>query len=123
MIRNLMTTIARLSDHMILCASMDYGSGFDKYKQLAKDTINNLDYNSPQRCIIEAGDYIFYYQISDNVIYITLAEKSYPKKLAFEYLLEISQEFNDDYGRAIASLSRPYAAVSFDSSMEKIRTK
>ena len=122
-IRNLMTTIARLSDHMILVSSMDYGTGYDKYKQLAKDAINTLNYNSPNRCILEGGEYMLYYQISDGVIYMALCDRQYPKKLAFEYLQDLSVEFLDEFSRSIPTFTRAYAALSFEGSMEKIRGK
>lgn len=121
--KNLVTTIARLYDHLILVSSMDYGSGYDKHKQLTKETITTLNQSSPQRCVLECGDYVFYYQISDGIVYITLCERNYPKKLAFEYLQELSVEFLDEFGRAIPTFSRAYAAISFDSTMEKIRNK
>lgn len=120
--RNLITTIARL-DHLILVSSMDYGSGYDKYKQAEKDVIQTLSLQSPNRCILESKDYLIYYQISDGVSYVTLCDRQYPKKLAFEYLQELSTEFQAEYGSSVQRLTRAYAAISFESIMEKLRTK
>ena len=33
------------------------------------------------------------YMIVNNVVYLVIAEKSYPRKLAFSYLDELSKEF------------------------------
>lgn len=123
MSRNLMTMIARLSDHLLLCSTTDYSGNLAKYKDLAKEAIKTLSYNSPQRCIIEGKDYFLYYQISDNCVFLTLTERSYPKKLAFEYLQEVSTQFMSEYGRVISSFTRPYAALSFDQSMEKLKNQ
>jgi vesicle transport protein SEC22 len=118
-----MTTIARLPDHLLLVSSMDYGGDSETYKTLARDTIKTLSFNSPPRCILEGGDYIVYYQIMNNIVCLTICDRSYPKKLAFEYLQELSGEFCDEYQRAIPTFTRAYAAIGFDSQIEKIRNK
>eukprot|EP00461_Guttulinopsis_vulgaris_P001453 UN01453 len=120
---NLLTTIAKLPNHLVLCASMDYGSNSERYKKLAKEAISTLDYNSPERCIISGDDYMFYYQITQGVIYITLTDRSYPKKLAFDYLQELANQFQDEYGRSINSMNRQYAALSFEQTMERLKQK
>ena len=45
--------------------------------------------------------------------YLTLAEKSYPKRLAFQYLEELQSEFSRLYGRQIDTATRPYAFIKF----------
>ena len=47
------------------------------------------------------------------VCYLTLAEKSYPKRLAFQYLEELQSEFSRLYGRQIDTATRPYAFIKF----------
>lgn len=50
----------------------------------------------------------------DSVVYLTITDKSYPRKLAFSYLDELSKEFERSYGTQVASRSlRPYAFVGF----------
>jgi hypothetical protein len=44
---------------------------------------------------------------------LTLAEKGYPKKLAFQYLEELAGEFNRMYGSQVDSVTRPYAFIKF----------
>lgn len=53
------------------------------------------------------------YLIQDNVVYLTIAEKSYPRKLAFSYLDELSKEFATVYGPKVESVRKPYAFVGF----------
>ena len=51
--------------------------------------------------------------ISANVVYLTITEKSYPRKLAFSYLDELSKEFATVYGPKVESIRKPYAFVGF----------
>lgn len=53
------------------------------------------------------------YLISDNVVYLVIAEKSYPRKLAFSYLDELSKEFATSYGAKVETVRKPYAFVGF----------
>ena len=53
------------------------------------------------------------YFIADNVIYLVIAEKSYPRKLAFSYLDELSKEFQTSYGAKVDGVRKPYAFVGF----------
>jgi vesicle transport protein SEC22 len=53
------------------------------------------------------------YLIADNVVYLTIADKSYPRKLAFSYLDELSKEFFTSYGAKVETVRKPYAFVGF----------
>lgn len=46
-------------------------------------------------------------------MYLTIAEKSYPRKLAFSYLDELSKEFANSYGSKVDTVRKPYAFVGF----------
>ena len=56
---------------------------------------------------------LFSYLIADNVVYLTIAEKSYPRKLAFLYLDELAKEFAQSYGAKVEGVRKPYAFVGF----------
>ena len=47
---------------------------------------------------------------------MTIAEKSYPRKLAFSYLDELSKEFAQSYGAKVDNVRKPYAFVGFGAS-------
>jgi vesicle transport protein SEC22 len=53
------------------------------------------------------------YSIEGNVVYLTLCDKTYPKRLAFSYLEEVQKEFQEQYAREIDTAARPYAFVKF----------
>lgn len=53
------------------------------------------------------------YLISENVVFLTIADKSYPRKLAFSYLDELSKEFANTYGPRVEAVRKPYAFVGF----------
>lgn len=65
------------------------------------------------RVAVESGPCIFYYLIDGNVCFLTLAEKGYPKKLAFQYLEELAGEFSRLYGSQVDGVTRPYAFIKF----------
>ncbi|KAJ3357560.1 SNAP receptor [Entophlyctis luteolus] len=84
-----------------------------EYKTQAKSIFKRLSSDSDLRCSIETGPFIFHYLIEFGVCYLTLCDRSYPKKLAFAYLEEIQTEFHEKYGNEVASVARPYAFVKF----------
>lgn len=53
------------------------------------------------------------YLLVDQVAYLTICDKSYPRKLAFSYLDELSKEFQRSYESQIASANRPYSFRGF----------
>ena len=59
------------------------------------------------------------YLIADNVVYLTIADKSYPRKLAFSYLDELSKEFSTSYGPKVETVRKPYAFVGFGQSLQR----
>lgn len=42
-----------------------------------------------------------------------ICDSSYPRKLAFSYLDELSKEFQRSYGDKIETVTRPYAFMGF----------
>lgn len=77
-------------------------------KQLSK-----APHSQTQRVSVESGAFMFHNIVSDGVVYLTLAEKGYPKKLAFQYLEELRKEFTSLYGAQIEGTTRPYAFIRF----------
>ncbi|KTW26680.1 hypothetical protein T552_02688 [Pneumocystis carinii B80] len=117
------TIIVRITDGLPLCASVD-----DKHseaelleqKQQCKVIFRKLTVNSEIRASIESGQYFLHYFIDNNVCYLCICDKSYPRKLAFSYLDEISKEFWNVYGNDVIKLSlRPYAFVQFDTFIQR----
>jgi hypothetical protein len=47
------------------------------------------------------------------VCYLTLCDRSYPKKLAFQYLEDLKNEFEKVNGSQIETAARPYAFIKF----------
>lgn len=75
----------------------------------------------PPRMSIESGGFMFHYVIEGDVVYLVLVDKAYPKKLAFQYLDELSKEFYSLYGQQIDQVTRPYAFIKFDSFIQKTK--
>lgn len=53
------------------------------------------------------------YIIEGRVCYLTMCDRSYPKKLSFQYLEDLKNEFERAYGNQIETAARPYAFIKF----------
>jgi len=105
-----------------LAASVDdeqTESALQEQKQQAKLVFRRITSNAEPRCSIESGPYTLHYLISDNIMYLVIADKSYPRKLAFSYLDELSKEFWTNYGPKVEGTRKPYAFAGFDTFMSK----
>lgn len=111
-----MVMIARVTDGLVLAASMEDEAAdaeLGPYKGQAKELFKRLSSQSDMRCSIESGDNTFHYLIEEGVCYLCLANRIYPKKLAFAFLEEIQKEFHENFGSQVAVASRPYAFIKF----------
>lgn len=71
---------------------------------------------------VESGaHFCFHYVLSSGVCILTLTEKAYPKRLAFDYLDELRKEFFQSYGGQIETASRPYEFIRFDTFIQKTK--
>ena len=53
------------------------------------------------------------YIIEGGVCYLTMCDRSYPKKLAFQYLEDLQREFEKVNRSQIETVARPYAFIKF----------
>lgn len=102
---------------------MDDGLQIDEQKGHVKALVRKVNSNSAPRASIESGEYTIHYLLtSDGIIYVCICDKSYPAKLAFSYLDEISKEFSNSYGSEFHKPGiRPFAFVKFDNFMQKTK--
>ncbi|XP_030061348.1 vesicle-trafficking protein SEC22b isoform X1 [Microcaecilia unicolor] len=131
----LLTMIARVEDGLPLAASMQedeqlfqsnslcYQSGRDlqQYQSQAKQLFRKLNEQSPSRCTLEAGAMAFHYIIEKGVCYLVLCEASFPKKLAYAYLENLQSEFDEQYGKKVLTVTRPYSFIEFDTYIQKTK--
>ncbi|XP_078428798.1 synaptobrevin family protein [Wolffia australiana] len=121
-----LTLIARVTDGLPLAEGLEDSRDLkdvDLYKQQAKLLFKNLSkgQNEASRMSIETGSYIFHYIIEGRVCYLTLCDRTYPKKLAFQYLEDLKNEFEKVNGNQIETAARPYAFIKFDSFIQKTK--
>ena len=119
------TQIARL-DGLMLCASVDdeaTESSLSEIKSQIKLILRRLNRNSEPQASIESGAYNLHYQIADDIVYVCICDRSYPRKLAFTYLTDIATEFGNTYPQQqlMSSTLRPYAFMEFDSFISKTK--
>ncbi|XP_030754693.1 vesicle-trafficking protein SEC22b-B [Sitophilus oryzae] len=121
----LMTMIARVADGLPLAASMQEdeqtGRNILDYQNQAKMLFRKLGPQSPNRCTIETGPYLFHYLIEYDVCYLVLCERAFSKRLAYSYLEDIAQEFHSQYGRRVNTVTRPYTFIEFDTYIQKAK--
>lgn len=129
------TLIARLSDGLPLAASMAdendaYAKELETYERQAKKLLRSLASSRgsepPSRddeCVtVESGPHFcFHYVISSGVCILTLTERAYPKRLAFDYLDELRKEFLQIYGAQVMAATRPYEFIRFDTFIQKTK--
>eukprot|EP00249_Psilotum_nudum_P017748 c26471_g2_i1 orf=470-1129(+) len=121
-----LTMIARVTDGLPLAEGLDDGreqKDLEFYKQQAKSLFKKLSQgqHEPSRMSIETGPYIFHYLIEGGVCYLTMCDRSYPKKLAFQYLEDLKKEFEKVNRSQIETVARPYAFIKFDTFIQKTR--
>mmetsp|Transcript_27490 Transcript_27490/g.88807 ORF Transcript_27490/g.88807 Transcript_27490/m.88807 type:complete len:224 (-) Transcript_27490:266-937(-) len=128
----LLTYIARVSDGMLLVASMETmrssatgesSETLDVYKAQARELLREPQ--QAAKCSIDSGPFQFHSMVSGGVVYLALTRKGYPKQLVFRYLDEVCQAFIDDLGRdwqsAVELAARPYAFIKFDKTLQRKR--
>lgn len=113
--------IARIADGLPLAASVqddeELGKNLIQYQTQAKQIFKKLSPSSPNRCTIDSAAYYFHYIIVNDVCYLVLTEKSFPKRAAFSYLEDLQNEFDMQYGNRVSTVSRPYAFIEFGKSI------
>lgn len=67
----------------------------------------------PSRLSYESGPYYLHYIIEAGVCYLTLCERGYPKKLAYQYLEDLQREFHQQNHEQVGTVARPYAFIKF----------
>eukprot|EP00612_Vaucheria_litorea_P007506 CAMPEP_0171473792 /NCGR_PEP_ID=MMETSP0946-20130122/2047_1 /TAXON_ID=109269 /ORGANISM="Vaucheria litorea, Strain CCMP2940" /LENGTH=214 /DNA_ID=CAMNT_0012003613 /DNA_START=148 /DNA_END=789 /DNA_ORIENTATION=+ len=130
---SMLTIIARVTDGLLLVASTDSSTEINRtaeiYRDQAKEIIKQLNPRSEAKCSIVSEPMIFHYLIEHGICYLTLSEKSYPKRLAFLYLEELHEAFveelrrdySEDWLSQIEIVSRPYGFIKFDKVIQRKR--
>lgn len=120
-----LTLIARVNDGLPLAEGLDTDKDHDLeyYKQQAKTLFKKMSTGPPppSRMSYESGPYYLHYLIEGGVCYLTLCERGYPKKLAYQYLEELQREFDNQNRGAVETVARPYAFIKFDTFIQKTK--
>ncbi|GAW12525.1 hypothetical protein ANO14919_018950 [Xylariales sp. No.14919] len=120
------TQIARVGDGLMLCASVDdeqSESSLAEVKSQIKLILRRLNRNSEPQASIESGNYTLHYLIANEILFLCICDRSYPRKLAFTYLSDLSAEFSHSYSpQQLHSPSlRPYAFMEFDTFISRTK--
>ncbi|KAL2786840.1 Longin-like domain-containing protein [Aspergillus insuetus] len=117
------TQIARL-DGLMLAASVDDEQAeteLSEIKGQVKMIFRRLNRNSAPQASIESGQHNLHYLIQNDVCFLCICDRSYPRKLAFTYLSDIATEFTNTYSESqyLSPSLRPYAFVEFDTFIQR----
>ncbi|KAI0124324.1 Longin-like domain-containing protein [Xylariales sp. AK1849] len=120
------TQIARVGDGLMLCASVDdesTESSLAEIKSQVKLILRRLNRNAEPQASIESGAYTLHYLLDNDIVYLCICERSYPRKLAFTYLSDLSAEFANSYSQAQlhSPTLRPYAFMEFDTFINRTK--
>lgn len=124
----LLTFAARVSDGLPLVAAYAQTTmNMDEQIWEAKQILRNLNARTSKMSVETSGSKVFHYLIQSNICYLTLAESSYPKRLAFLYLEDIADSFveylsqthGQNYAQVIETTARPYAFIQADPMIQK----
>lgn len=117
--------IARVADGLPLCASIQEdeqtGRNLVEHQNQAKMLFRKINEQSPVRCSIETGPYIFHYLMDSGVCYLVLCEKTFSRRTAFAFLEDIQTEFYSQYGQKVGVVARPYSFIEFDTYIQKAK--
>ncbi|KAH8205182.1 hypothetical protein TruAng_000594 [Truncatella angustata] len=121
------TQIARVGDGLMLCASVDdesTESSLAEIKSQVKLILRRLNKNAEPQASIESGSFTLHYLLSSDIVFLCICERSYPRKLAFTYLSDISTEFQNSYPAAQlhSPTLRPYAFMEFDTFINRTKS-
>ncbi|KAI9762842.1 MAG: SNAP receptor [Chaenotheca gracillima] len=119
------TQIERL-DGVMLAASVDdeqSDAQLAEIKQQVKMIFRRLNKNSEPQASIESGQYAIHYLITDQLCFLCICDRSYPRKLAFTYLSDLAREFTTTYqpSQYLSPSLRPYAFVEFDTFIQRTK--
>uniref|UniRef100_A0A7N2LLC9 Longin domain-containing protein n=1 Tax=Quercus lobata TaxID=97700 RepID=A0A7N2LLC9_QUELO len=70
---------------------------------------------------LKDGEFYKHYIIEGCVYYLTMCDHAYPKKLAFQYLENLKNEFERVNGAQIETAARPYTFIKFDTFIQKTK--
>jgi len=121
-----MLTLSPLSTGLMLCASVDDSEterALSEVKGQVKLVLRRLSRNSEPQASIESGAYTIHYLIAGEVVYVAITDRSFPRKLAFTYLSDVSTEFANTYPpqQLLSPVLRPYAFMEFDTFLSRTK--
>jgi len=85
------------------------------HRAQAKQVLRKLEERSPPRLVVEAGPNAYYaYVMRPPVCVLAVCARTYPRRLAFDFVAEVLREFETSHGAEVARATRPYQFIAFD---------
>lgn len=99
-------------------------AGLTEVKQQVRQVLRTLTRSSAPQASVDCGpSYTLNYTIDSDIVFLCICDRSYPRKLAFTYLSDLSREFTTTHppNQVHAPNLRPYAFMEFDGFVGKTR--
>ncbi|KAI9884528.1 MAG: Vacuolar protein sorting-associated protein 55 [Watsoniomyces obsoletus] len=92
-------------------------------KQQVKQIFRRVSRSSEPQASIESGQYQLHYLINEDLCFLCICDRSYPRKLAFTYLSDLAREFMTTYqpSQYLSPSLRPYAFMEFDTFIQRTK--
>jgi len=93
-------------------------------KQQTRQVLRKLTRSSEAQASVDCGSsYTLHYTIDADIVFLCICDRSYPRKLAFTYLSDLSREFTTTHppNQVHAPTLRPYAFMEFDGFVGKTK--
>jgi vesicle transport protein SEC22 len=97
-------------------------SEIEDLKKKGRKLFYSMTPNTDPSGIIKAEPYYFMYLLENDLCYLTLCYKNYPKKLAYKFLSELKLEFGVQFGQEAKQRKlRPFAFEKFDNFIQQTK--
>lgn len=111
--------IARKSDGFLFCEVCEEAStdrNLALIRNRATDFLKNMNTKQDMCTVnIDSQNFVFHYKIYENIVYLAITDIKYPSKLAFCFLEDINEGFNEELKNHFGTQS-----VSYYSKLETI---
>ncbi|KAJ6230440.1 vesicle-trafficking protein sec22b [Anaeramoeba flamelloides] len=108
--------IARIRDGLPLVSCDNEQQDYSDVKTQARKFFKKLTTFDESMSTIDLNDekHVFHYLLNQGVCYLTYCSKNYPTKLAFSFLSDLRESFNNSQSDQVQTATRPFQLVQFE---------
>ncbi|KAJ3435600.1 vesicle-trafficking protein sec22b [Anaeramoeba flamelloides] len=114
--------IARIRDGLPLVSCDNEQQDYSDVKTQARKFFKKLTTFDESMSTIDLNDekHVFHYLLNQGVCYLTYCSKNYPTKLAFSFLSDLRESFNNSQSDQVQTATRPFQLVQFETEIQQL---